>query len=68
MPRDKYLVKMSEDDWDLVMNVMLKGAFLATKAVMPQMIEQGGAASSTSARARTWATRRRPTTRPPRRA
>ncbi|MDP3139216.1 MAG: SDR family NAD(P)-dependent oxidoreductase [Burkholderiaceae bacterium] len=40
-PRDKYLVKMSEDDWDLVMNVMLKGAFLACRAVMPKMIEQG---------------------------
>jgi 3-oxoacyl-[acyl-carrier protein] reductase len=40
-PRDKYLVKMSEEDWDLVMGVMLKGAFLATKAVMPRMIEQG---------------------------
>src|SRR5690606_39639388 len=24
-PRDKYLVKMTEDDWDQVMNVMLKG-------------------------------------------
>lgn len=40
-PRDKYLVKMSEDDWDFVMSVMLKGAFLASKAVMPHMIEQG---------------------------
>lgn len=40
-PRDKYLVKMSEDDWDFVMAVMLKGAFLATKAVMPHFIEQG---------------------------
>lgn len=40
-PRDKYLVKMSEEDWDLVMNVMLKGAFLAAKAVMPHMINQG---------------------------
>ena len=40
-PRDKYLVKMSEEDWDLVMTVMLKGAFLVTKAVMPHMIEQG---------------------------
>jgi 3-oxoacyl-[acyl-carrier protein] reductase len=40
-PRDKYLVKMSEEDWDLVMTVMLKGAFLACKAVMPYMIEQG---------------------------
>jgi 3-oxoacyl-[acyl-carrier protein] reductase len=40
-PRDKYLVKMSEEDWDLVMNVMLKGAFLVTRAVMPRFIEQG---------------------------
>lgn len=40
-PRDKYLVKMSEDDWDFVMAVMLKGAFLAAKAVMPHFINQG---------------------------
>ena len=40
-PRDKYLVKMSEDDWTFVIDVMLKGAFLVTKAVMPRMIEQG---------------------------
>ncbi|MBS0473559.1 MAG: 3-oxoacyl-ACP reductase FabG [Proteobacteria bacterium] len=40
-PRDKYLVKMSEEDWSFVMDVMLKGAFLAAKAVMPHMIEQG---------------------------
>jgi 3-oxoacyl-[acyl-carrier protein] reductase len=40
-PRDRYLVKMSEEDWDLVMEVMLKGAFLACKAVMPKFIEQG---------------------------
>lgn len=40
-PRDRYLVKMTEDDWDLVMNVMLKGAFLTSRAVMPHMINQG---------------------------
>lgn len=40
MPRDNYLLKMTEQDWDLVMNVMLKGAFLVSKAVMPHMIEQ----------------------------
>lgn len=40
-PRDKYLVKMSEEDWCFVMDVMLKGAFLASKAVMPHMINQG---------------------------
>lgn len=40
-PRDKYLVKMAEDDWDAVMTVMLKGAFLASKAVMPHLIAGG---------------------------
>jgi 3-oxoacyl-[acyl-carrier protein] reductase len=40
-PRDKYLTKMTEDDWDFVIDVMLKGAFLMSKAVMPKMIEQG---------------------------
>jgi len=40
-PRDQYLVKMGEDDWDFVIDVMLKGAFLASKAVMPHFIDQG---------------------------
>jgi len=40
-PRDRYLVKMSEEDWDFVITVMLKGAFLAAKAVMPHFIKQG---------------------------
>jgi len=40
-PRDQYLVKMTEEDWDLVLDVMLKGAFLVTRAVMPRFIEQG---------------------------
>lgn len=40
-PRDRYLVKMSEEEWDQVIAVMLKGTFLATRAVMPKMIEQG---------------------------
>ena len=40
-PRDKYLVKMAEEDWDLVMEVRLKGAFLASKTVMPHFIAQG---------------------------
>lgn len=39
--RDRYLVKMSEEDWDLVIDVMLKGAFLASRAVMPHLIKQG---------------------------
>eukprot|EP01041_Mallomonas_annulata_P016253 gene16253-34043_t len=40
-PRDRYLVKMSEEDWDLVVAVMLKGAFLASRAAMPHLIAQG---------------------------
>jgi len=40
-PRDRYLVKMTEEDWDLVMQVMLKGSFLAARAVMPHFIQQG---------------------------
>ena len=39
-PRDGFITKMSEEDWDLVLDVILKGAFLACKAVMPHMIAQ----------------------------
>lgn len=39
-PRDNLIVNMSEDDWTLVIDVMLKGAYLASKAVVPRMIEQ----------------------------
>lgn len=39
--RDKWLVKMSEDDWDLVMNVNLKSQFLCTKAAVVPMMEKG---------------------------
>jgi 3-oxoacyl-[acyl-carrier protein] reductase len=38
--RDNLLFKMSEDDWDLVMDVHLKGAFLMTKAVQGHFVEQ----------------------------
>ncbi len=47
--RDSQLVKwngngpesmMSEENWDAVVNVNLKGVFLATRAVVPQMIRQ----------------------------
>lgn len=37
--RDNLLFKMSESDWDLVMNVHLKGAFLMAKAVQAHMVE-----------------------------
>ncbi len=38
--RDNLLFKMTEQDWDVVMNVHLKGAFLMTKAVQGQFVEQ----------------------------
>jgi 3-oxoacyl-[acyl-carrier protein] reductase len=38
--RDNLLFKMTEDDWDLVMNVHLKGAFLMTKAAQRHFVEQ----------------------------
>ena len=34
--------QMSETDFDLVLNVNLKGVFNCTQAVIPQMIKQGG--------------------------
>ncbi|KQL48610.1 3-oxoacyl-ACP reductase [Brevibacillus choshinensis] len=39
--RDNLLFKMSEDDWDTVMNVHLKGSFLASKAAQKHMVKQG---------------------------
>jgi len=36
----KLFTEMTEDDWDKVMNVNLKGMFNCTKAVLPKMIEQ----------------------------
>ena len=37
--RDNLLFKMTEDDWDSVMNVHLRGAFLMTRAVQRHMVE-----------------------------
>lgn len=37
--RDNLLFKMSDDDWDLVMNVHLTGAFYCTRAVQKYMVE-----------------------------
>ncbi|WIM95658.1 SDR family oxidoreductase [Actinoplanes oblitus] len=39
--RDNLLFKMSEDDWDTVMSVHLKGSFLFTKAVQKHMVDAG---------------------------
>ena len=38
--RDNMLFKMTETDWDLVMNVHLRGAFLMSRAVQKHMIDQ----------------------------
>jgi len=37
--RDNLLFKMSEDDWDTVMNVHLRGSFLMSRAVQKHMVE-----------------------------
>lgn len=38
--RDNLLFKMSEDDWDMVMNVHLKGSFLCSRAAQKYMVQQ----------------------------
>ena len=37
--RDNLLFKMTEDDWDTVMNVHLRGSFLMSRAVQKHMVE-----------------------------
>jgi 3-oxoacyl-[acyl-carrier protein] reductase len=39
--RDNMLFKMSDDDWDMVMNVHLRGAFLMSREVQKHQTEQG---------------------------
>ena len=38
--RDNLLFKMSDDDWETVMNVHLKGAFLCSRAAQAHMVNQ----------------------------
>ena len=38
--RDSLLFKMSDEDWDLVLNVHLKGAFLCSRAAQTYMVKQ----------------------------
>ncbi len=40
--RDKRLVKIEEDDWDLVLKVNLKGMYAVTRPVFAWMAENGG--------------------------
>jgi len=47
--RDALIQKMTEEDWDRVINVNLKGVFNMTQAVVPYMLEAGkGSIVSTS--------------------
>jgi 3-oxoacyl-[acyl-carrier protein] reductase len=39
--RDNLLFKMTEDDWDAVMNVHLRGAFLMSRAAQKHMVDAG---------------------------
>ncbi|HEY4963623.1 MAG TPA: glucose 1-dehydrogenase [Candidatus Saccharimonadales bacterium] len=53
--RDRKIIRMTEDDWDAVMDVHLKGVFLGTRAAAQSMILSGNGgsiinASSISAR------------------
>ena len=38
--RDKLLLRMSPDEWDEVINVNLRGAYLCIRAVLPHMMRQ----------------------------
>jgi 3-oxoacyl-[acyl-carrier protein] reductase len=38
--RDNLLFKMTDDDWETVMNVHLRGAFLCSRAAQKYMVEQ----------------------------
>jgi 3-oxoacyl-[acyl-carrier protein] reductase len=42
--RDRTLLKMSDDDWEAVLAVHLRGAFLGCQTVLPIMRERGGGA------------------------
>ena len=39
--RDMRITKMSESDWDAVIDVVLKGAFICSRMVLPLMAERG---------------------------
>jgi len=41
-PRSKPVTEVTEEEWDKVIDVNLKGVFLCTKYAVPYMIKQGG--------------------------
>jgi 3-oxoacyl-[acyl-carrier protein] reductase len=52
LTRDKSLMKMGEDDWDVVLNVNLKGAWLGCQTMVPLMAGRGGSIVNLSSEAR----------------
>jgi 3-oxoacyl-[acyl-carrier protein] reductase len=46
--RDKLLLRMSEEEWDQVLRVNLKGVFTCTKTVIRHMLKKGGSIVSIS--------------------
>jgi 3-oxoacyl-[acyl-carrier protein] reductase len=38
--RDRYLAKMADEEWEMVHNVVLKAAFLCSRAVLPGMMQR----------------------------
>jgi 3-oxoacyl-[acyl-carrier protein] reductase len=40
VPKDALLVKMTDEEWDFVVNLCLKGSFICARAVAPHMIER----------------------------
>ena len=52
LTRDKSLLKMAEEDWDVVIDVNLKGAWLGCQAVVPLMSERGGSIVNLSSESR----------------
>ena len=39
--RDALLINMSDEDWDYVIDLNLKGSFICARAVVPYMVERG---------------------------
>lgn len=52
LTRDKSLLKMGEDDWDVVLDVNLKGPWLGCQAIVPLMIGRGGSIVNLSSESR----------------
>src|SRR5438309_6626801 len=66
--RDNMLFKMSDDDWDSVIDTHLKGTFLCARPLRSRWSSRSTGRWSSSPRPRRSATGARPTTRRPRRA